>query len=193
MNTSEFLTISTAICPERLAVIFEGNRFTFSQLNERVNRLANALAQLGVQKGDRVALLQVNGHQCVETYFAVAKTGAIYLPLNFRAKEKELSLLLLAAGLVPLGDLCEIFFKIEFSNNHLPFQIFLRSNQSMSKNSQTFCGFFVRPDSDSGHGRAFQNCYRDYDFLAESVASLSVVDCDCVSHSHFVACETHHS
>jgi acyl-CoA synthetase (AMP-forming)/AMP-acid ligase II len=60
MNTSEFLSISSAICPDRLAVIFEGKRYTFSQINERVNRLANALRKMGVKKGDRVALLQVN-------------------------------------------------------------------------------------------------------------------------------------
>jgi acyl-CoA synthetase (AMP-forming)/AMP-acid ligase II len=89
MNTTEFLTISSAIVPDRPAIIFEGKTFTFAQLNERVNRLANALAKLGVKKGDRVALLQVNCNQCVETYFAVAKLGAIYLPLNFRAKEEE--------------------------------------------------------------------------------------------------------
>jgi acyl-CoA synthetase (AMP-forming)/AMP-acid ligase II len=89
MNTAEFLIISSAICPDREAIIFEDSRYTFTQLNERVNRLANALSRLGVKKGDRVALLQVNCNQCVETYFAVAKLGAIYLPLNFRAREEE--------------------------------------------------------------------------------------------------------
>jgi len=89
MNTTEFLTIATAICPDRDAIVFEGKRYTFSQLNERVNRLANGLAKLGVKKGDRVALLQVNCNQCVETYFATAKLGAIYVPLNFRAKADE--------------------------------------------------------------------------------------------------------
>ena len=89
MNTAEFLTISSAVCPDRLAIIFEDKRYTFGQLNERVNRLANALSAMGVRKGDRVALLQVNCNQCVETYFAVAKLGGIYLPLNFRAKEEE--------------------------------------------------------------------------------------------------------
>lgn len=89
MNTTEFLAISSAICPDRTAIVFEGNRYTFAQLNERVNRLANALAKLGVKKGDRVALLQVNCNQCVETYFATAKLGAIYLPLNFRSKDEE--------------------------------------------------------------------------------------------------------
>jgi len=89
MNTTEFLTIATAICPDRTALIFEGKRYSFSQLNERANRLANALASQGVKKGDRVALLQVNCSQCVETYFATAKLGAIYVPLNFRAKADE--------------------------------------------------------------------------------------------------------
>jgi acyl-CoA synthetase (AMP-forming)/AMP-acid ligase II len=89
MITPDFLSISSSICPDRTAIIFENIRLTFSNLNGRVNRLANALKRLGVRKGDRVALLQVNCHQCVETYFAVAKLGAIYLPLNFRAKEEE--------------------------------------------------------------------------------------------------------
>jgi acyl-CoA synthetase (AMP-forming)/AMP-acid ligase II len=90
MNTSDFLSISSSICPERPAVIFEDIRYNFGRLNERVNRLANQLRRWGIVTGDRVAILQVNCHQCVETYFASAKLGAIYLPLNFRARGEEL-------------------------------------------------------------------------------------------------------
>ena len=90
MNTTDFLNIAVSICPERAAIVFEGKRCTFSQLNERANRLANALLDLGVSKGDRVAMLQVNCHQHLETYFTAAKLGAIYVPLNFRAKGDEL-------------------------------------------------------------------------------------------------------
>jgi len=90
MNTTDFLSIAAAICPDKSAIVFEGKRYTFSQLNERVSRLANGLLKLGVKKGDRVALLQVNCNQSVETYFAVARIGAIYVPLNFRVKDKEL-------------------------------------------------------------------------------------------------------
>ncbi|MFC1918690.1 long-chain-fatty-acid--CoA ligase [Chloroflexota bacterium] len=97
MNTAEFLSIVTAICPDKEAIVFEGKRFAFSQLNDRVNRVGNALLKLGVQKGDRVALLQVNTNQCVEVYFAVAKIGAIYVPLNFRAKGEELTYMLNSA------------------------------------------------------------------------------------------------
>ncbi|MFC2017047.1 class I adenylate-forming enzyme family protein [Chloroflexota bacterium] len=94
MNTTDFLSIAISICPDKTATVFEGKRYTFSQLNDRVNSLANALLNLGVQKGDRVAVLQVNCNQCVETYFAVAKLGAIYVPLNFRAKGDELTYML---------------------------------------------------------------------------------------------------
>jgi len=94
VNTTEFLSIAAAICPDKTAIVFEDKRYTFSQLNERANRLANGLMKLGAKKGQVIAFLQVNCNQCVETYFAVAKTGAIYLPLNFRAKEKELTYML---------------------------------------------------------------------------------------------------
>ena len=94
MNTAEFLTISAAICPDREVIVFEGKRLTFGQLDERVNRLGNALLEMGVQKGDRVAVLQVNCNQCAEVYYAVARIGAIFVPLNFRAKGNELTYML---------------------------------------------------------------------------------------------------
>lgn len=91
MNTIDFLSIASAICPERDAMVFEGKRFTYSQIGERVNRLGNALIKLGVQKGDRIAMMQVNSPECIEVYYAAAKLGAIYVPLNFRARAEELS------------------------------------------------------------------------------------------------------
>lgn len=90
MNTTDFLTIATAICPDRDAITFEGSKWTYAQLNDRVNRLAHALDNLGVQKGDRIGMLNVNCNQYMEAYFAAAKCGAIFVPLNFRAKVDEL-------------------------------------------------------------------------------------------------------
>ena len=91
MNTTDFLSIANAICPERDCIVFEGRRWTYAQINERVNHLANALAKLGIKKGDRIGILHVNCNQYIETYFAVAKLGAIFVPLNFRAKADELT------------------------------------------------------------------------------------------------------
>ncbi len=97
MNTSEFLTIASAIVPDRPAIIFEGREFTFEDLTRRVNRLANALSTMGVGPGDRVATMQVNSNRSVETYFAAAQLDAIYVPLNFRAKSHELQQMLTIA------------------------------------------------------------------------------------------------
>jgi len=75
-------------------MVFEGKRQTFTQTSERVNRLGNALVKLGIEKGDRIAILQVNCPQYVESYYAAAKLGAIFVPLNFRSKQDELSYML---------------------------------------------------------------------------------------------------
>lgn len=91
MNTTDFLSIANAICPARDCIVFEGKRWTYAQINERVNQLFNALTKLGVEKSDRIGMLHVNCNQYIETYYAAAKLGAIFVPLNFRAKADELA------------------------------------------------------------------------------------------------------
>ncbi len=91
MNTTDFLSIAHAICPERDCMVFGGKRRTYARTNDRINRLANGLSELGVGKGDRVGIIHVNCSQYIESYYAVTKLGAILVPLNFRAKAGELS------------------------------------------------------------------------------------------------------
>ena len=94
MNTSEFLMISSAIVPDRPVMFFDDEAITFSEFQERVNKLANALSDQGVVAGDRVAMMQVNTPHCLEVYFASAQLDAIYVPINFRAKSEELEQML---------------------------------------------------------------------------------------------------
>jgi len=98
VNTTDFLSIANAICPDRDLVVFEGERWSFSQANDRINRLANSLRDLGIGKGDRIGMLHVNCNQYVEIYFAAAKIGVIFVPLNFRAKTEELIYMINNAG-----------------------------------------------------------------------------------------------
>src|SRR3990172_3259859 len=97
MNTTDFLSIANAICPDRDCIVFGGERWTYSRTSERVNRLADGLGRLGVEKGDRLGILHINCNQYVESYFAAAKLGAIFVPLNFRAKADELTYMILNA------------------------------------------------------------------------------------------------
>ncbi len=98
MNTTELLGITSLIVPEREAIIFDDSRFTFGELAERSNRLANSLASLGVGAGDRIAVMQVNCNEHIESYFATAKLDAIFVPINFRARAEELVFMLNDSG-----------------------------------------------------------------------------------------------
>ncbi len=90
MIITEFLDLSALLVPERTAIAFEGRRYSYAELKERVNRLADSLNRLGLEKGDRVAILEVNCNQYVEACLAAVKAGGIFVPLNFRIRQDEL-------------------------------------------------------------------------------------------------------
>lgn len=75
-----------------------GFRLTFKELNESCNRLANALVAHGIQKGERVGLLLMNSREFMEAYFALAKVGAVVVPLNWRLVADELEFILKDSG-----------------------------------------------------------------------------------------------
>ena len=75
-----------------------GLRLTFSELNQRSNRIANSLVNRGVRPGDRVALLLMNGHEFMACYFAIAKIGGVIVPLNWRLLSDELEFILKDSG-----------------------------------------------------------------------------------------------
>jgi acyl-CoA synthetase (AMP-forming)/AMP-acid ligase II len=77
------------ITPDLEALVYKDKRFTFKELDERVNRLANGLTALGIQKGDKVGLILKNGNEIAECAFALAKLGAVYVPSNFRMTARE--------------------------------------------------------------------------------------------------------
>ena len=91
------LSIRAARAPHATALVFGARRLTYAELNERACRLANGLAALGVGHGCRVAALTHNCNQFVETLFAAAKLGAIFVPLNFRLVAREIALQLEAS------------------------------------------------------------------------------------------------
>src|SRR5439155_14312775 len=91
MNTAEFLQISSMVVPDRAALVCGERRLTFADMADRVNRLANWLIAAGADAAHPVGAMSVNGIECVETYYAAAKAGATFVPLNYRAKHEELT------------------------------------------------------------------------------------------------------
>ena len=101
MNIGQFLTRRAFLSPSVEAMVepaIVGRRFDFRELNARCNRVAHALRATGVKQGDRVALLLMNGAEFVESFFAVAKVGAVNVPLNWRLMADELEFILKDSG-----------------------------------------------------------------------------------------------
>src|SRR3954449_9135575 len=99
MNPAEFLTISSAVLPDREALVSgDGKRrVTYEEMATRVRRLANALQAIGVGEGSRVGIMATNSPEYIEVYYACARLGACFVPLNFRAKREELAHMLNAS------------------------------------------------------------------------------------------------
>ncbi len=89
MDVGKILTLTARKFPNRVALICEDKRMTYREYEDRVNRLANGLLQLGLKKGDRVAALLFNSIPMVEMFFACAKTGGVFTPINFRFTAEE--------------------------------------------------------------------------------------------------------
>ena len=92
MHAADLLTNRARLTPDREAVYdFDTNtRYTYKQLNERVNRAANFLTSLGIQKGDRVSFYAHNNIAYLDVLYAVGKIGAVISPLNWRLTVSEL-------------------------------------------------------------------------------------------------------
>jgi len=76
--------------PDRMALVFEGYRLSYGRLNEMIDRMAACLRNLGIRKGDRVALLLPNCIPCIAGYYAILKIGGIVVMNNPLYSDREL-------------------------------------------------------------------------------------------------------
>ncbi len=82
MNLGTLLPRQARFRSNHTAVVFKETRLTYEELNRSVNRLANVLWDLGIRKGDKVATIMPNSLELYETYWAVARIGAVVVPLS---------------------------------------------------------------------------------------------------------------
>ena len=80
--------------PQKIGVVSGQVRLSFEDFDRRVNSLASALIDLGLQRQDRVAILLDSSHQYLELYFAVPKVGGIVVPLNTALSVPEMTYIL---------------------------------------------------------------------------------------------------
>ncbi|MED3562738.1 fatty acid--CoA ligase [Bacillus xiapuensis] len=92
------LTVKKFPNKEAIYDVRKNVRLTYKEWNEQVNRLANALLKEGVKKGERVSTFLFNTEELGTAYFACAKIGAVFNPINFRLMSEEVAFILADAA-----------------------------------------------------------------------------------------------
>ncbi len=91
LNLAMFLEDSAREVPKRAAVIFEDRELSYAELDATANQVANALVQIGIGKGDTIAISCQNVPYFPIVYYAILKAGAVVLPLNVLLKPREIA------------------------------------------------------------------------------------------------------
>ncbi len=95
---------------DKTAFICDGREYSFKEINEKINKTSNFLLSLNIKKGDRIAYISQNRIDFVIFYFASSKIGTIFIPINYRLTEGEISYIL-------NNSRSKIFI---FDNDHIP-------------------------------------------------------------------------
>jgi len=90
MTLVEMLERNVKNFPEKAAIIYYDTQITFKELNEIVNKMANALINMGLKKGDRVGLMLPRIPELVVSFLSVAKAKGIAAPINFELFEEKI-------------------------------------------------------------------------------------------------------
>ena len=89
LNFSDAVRLNAARSPDKEALADASRCFTWREVDQRADRLANAILAMGLVKGDKVAILLENCIEIIELFIATARTGTIAVPINFRLVADE--------------------------------------------------------------------------------------------------------
>lgn len=98
MNIAQGLAHTIKVAGNRRAISCGETEYTWNQFAYRTDCLARGLAQLGIERGDRVAVLMLNCHRYFELYYACTRMGAVIVPLNTRLAPPEIDFILNDSG-----------------------------------------------------------------------------------------------
>src|SRR3954463_14165495 len=99
MNLADLIDRNAAFTPDKLALRFAGGAWSYAEFADRIGRMAGALkSELGIRRGERVALLAQNHPDYLTLLYACARLGAVLVPLNWRLAPPELEFILSDGG-----------------------------------------------------------------------------------------------
>jgi len=102
MGLNEILPKAIRLWPKKEGVVCRDIRLKYVDIGKRIFSLCSGLKDLGIKKGDRVAILYENCHRFLESYFSCAHLGAILVPINIRLSKMEISDIISDSGSILL-------------------------------------------------------------------------------------------
>ncbi|MBF0389419.1 MAG: long-chain-fatty-acid--CoA ligase [Desulfamplus sp.] len=105
-----FISRAAAVYDDKTAVIYGDKKYSYTEFYKRVNRLASALKNIGIKKGDKVAFICPNIPPMLEAHYAVPMIGAALVSINIRLSSGEI------AYIIDHSDSKAIFVDNEFAN-----------------------------------------------------------------------------
>ena len=94
LSLSEIFEKQVENNPDHIAIVFKNNKFSYKELNEKSNILANKLKENNVEKGDVVGLIAEKSPEMIIGIIAILKAGAAYLPIDYEYPEERVRYML---------------------------------------------------------------------------------------------------
>lgn len=142
MNLFQGLERNARNNANKTAIIFNNNVHTYAEFNEQVNQIAHALISSGVKRGDKIGIMMKNSDTFIFVYYAILKTGAVAVPINFRLTAHEVRYILDNSDskiVFADGDLSEIIAKASEGNEKIQLQVIV--GQTKLRNQQLLSEF----------------------------------------------------
>ncbi|QDX40669.1 class I adenylate-forming enzyme family protein [Salarchaeum sp. JOR-1] len=125
-TTLDYLDRAETLYDDLVGVIADdGTEYTYGEFAERVHRLSNALTELGVEEGDRVALLSPNTHYFLETIYATNQLGVVNVPMNYRLTPEDYEYILNDADATAVIADYELAERVEEVRDEVPTEHFV--------------------------------------------------------------------
>src|SRR6056297_1125515 len=113
---------------QEAVVATTGQRFTYGELGDRADGFAAALQERGIEKGDRVAVLDPNTHYHLEAAHGAMGIGAVHTPLNYRLEPDDYEYILSDAGVDAIYADYDFAEKIEEIRDDVPTETFVTND-----------------------------------------------------------------
>ncbi|MHA2222561.1 MAG: class I adenylate-forming enzyme family protein [Candidatus Thorarchaeota archaeon] len=141
INIGMLLTRNALCRPDHIGIVFEDRRVTFQEFNQNVNRIANALRSLGIDKGDKIAIVLPNCLELIELYWGIAKLRAVAVPLSTLLMSSGLKSLVTdsdAKLVVTNSQFVDIFDAIKLELSNVASDGYILTDKSSSKGYQDY-------------------------------------------------------